>query len=154
MAVGEANNNLDQVRAIASTIKDRINESGTSLNDPNWALHTSYGKNGKSGGSVVGNYNVVNGKGKGGEAYNDVMALSPDYIANISTNAGLKALLYTFSNAGWSGPDYSNPNGLADTGWYYWIKTVDLFSRGSSYNSATMVKTIPNLNGTTFFRPK
>ena len=143
--------------AIASTIKDRINESGTSLHDPNWALHTSYGK-GKSGGSVVGNYNVVNGKGPGGQEYTNIMDnLSPDYIDNISTNTGLKALLYTFSNAGWSGTDYSNPNNLADTGWYYWIKTIDLNSTSSSYNSATMVITLqwpPGKYGTTFYRPK
>jgi hypothetical protein len=153
-AESAGNKDIQGMLAIASTIKDRINESGTSLNDPNWALHTSYGKNGKSGGSVVGNYNVVNGKGPGGAEYTNVMSLSPDYIANTSTNAGLKALLYTFSAAGWGGPDYSNPNGLADTGWYYWIKTVDLNAKGSSYNSATMVITIPNLNGTTFFRSR
>jgi hypothetical protein len=140
--------------AIASSIKNRINESGTSLNDPNWVLHTSYGKNGKSGGSMVGNYNVLNGKGKGGEAYTTVMGLGLDYIVNRSTNVGLKALLNTFSDKGWGGLDYSNPNGYADTGWYYWIATGSLDSPTSSYKKATMVITLPDTNGTTFFRPK
>jgi RHS repeat-associated protein len=155
IAYGESsgNNDIKGMLAIAGVIKDRINQSGTSLYDPNWALHTSYGKNGTSGGSVVGNYNVVNGKGPGGEAYTTVMGLGLDYIENQSTNAGLHALINAFSNQGW-GADPSNPNGYADTGRYFWIATGSLNSPTSQYNSATMVITLTLPSGTTFYRPR
>lgn len=143
------------VQGIASSIKNRINASGTSLDDPNWALHTSYGGNDAiSGGSVVGNYNVVSGKGPGGKEYMKVMNFKGG-MAGIAKghNKALHAAIDAFSKEYWS-KDYSNPQHFADGGrYYYWIATGSLNSAASQYDKATMVITL-EVNGTTFFRPK
>ena len=155
-AEGSGNDDVEGIQAIASSIKNRINESGTSLYDPNWALHTSYG------GSVAGNYNVTEDHSKpkkpdhGYEAYQLVMNYKGGIDGMLKgTNKGLHAAIDAFRNENWA-KDYSNPKGLGnpDAHLFYWIKTTSLTSRGSQYNPETMVITLSQKFGTTFFRSK
>jgi len=142
--------NITEIQAIAGAIKDRINESGTSLYDPNWAKHTSYGKNDAiSGGSVTGNYNVVKGADDPQSEYYEVMHMTVDGILG-GHNGGLQAALDAFSTANWS-TDYSNPRGFADTRLYYWSATNALAT--SQYGDGTGYVITLVAGGTTFYRP-
>lgn len=65
-----------------------------------------------------------------------------------SSNPAIQAALSAYNN--W-GIDYSNPNGFADTGLYYWNATRGLSN--STYDPGDYVITL-TAGGTTFYRPR
>ena len=145
MAVGESGDGLNaaEIKGIASSMINRINQAGTSLYDPNWIKKTSYG------GNIYSNYKVLKVTDPKKD-YPQIMGMSMTAIKN-SRNQGIQAAISAYMN--W-GIDYSNPNGYADTGLYYWNRTSGL--PNSTYGDGTgYVKTLTAGGAvtTTFYRP-
>jgi RHS repeat-associated protein len=106
IAVGEANNNIAQVKADASTIINRTNQNSTSFYDPKWLAHMSLP--GKVSGWVSTNGHNVDYNGIVGQGYDQTMESSNQYI---------RAAIAVFKS--WDAVDYSNPKGFPDTGTYF-----------------------------------
>jgi hypothetical protein len=144
MAVGESGDGLNalEIKAIASSMINRMNQVGTSLNDPNWKEATAK----PYGGNVLAQYKVLKDKNPIHD-YLQIMGMSMSAIMS-SKNAGIQAALSAYNN--W-GIDYSNPIGYSDNGYYYWNKTSDL--KNSTYDPRYYIITL-TAGGSTFYRPR
>ena len=140
IVVGESGGkfNPTETKAIGSSIINRIDQASTSLYDPNWLKKISYGGNTKTNFVAIAGQNVD---------YNAVMGMTMGQIMS-SSNPVIQAAISSYND--W-GTDYSNPNGAADTGLYYWSSTSGL--KNSIYNATNYIITL-TAGGTTFFRPK
>jgi hypothetical protein len=144
MSVGESGDgrNAAEIKGIASSLINRINQAGSSLYDPNWIKASAK----PYGGNVNAQYNVLRDKNPNDD-YPQIMGMTMSQIM-ASRNPGIEAAISAYNN--W-GTDYSNPNGAADNGYYYWNKTSGLGN--STYDPSSYIITL-TAGGSTFYRPR
>lgn len=121
--------------AVASSMINRMKKLKIDLSDPNWLYKISRGK-------IESAYNAVRDKR---EDYTSIMAVKdPNSLFDMS-NPGIKGAIKAYED--WNKFDYSY-------GATFFIKTSDLYSKGSAYNPATSVITIKSLEGQTYYYDK